>query len=112
MRLQFIRSIPPAQSYIEFSFDAIADYLAGMWLLQTLKNDEQWLEFLDALDYRKDMTEPEPIVDFLVAVLECCIHNRTEFKGSPWILERISDRIRHKGRPSSADPLTTRSAIA
>src|ERR1700721_4007157 len=46
-RLQLVRSIRPAQSYIEFSFDPIADYLAGMWLLQVLENDEQWLEFLD-----------------------------------------------------------------
>jgi HEAT repeat protein len=103
-RLQLVRTIPPAQSYIEFSFDPIADYLAGMWLLEVLTNDDQWLEFLEAVDHRKNKTEPEPVVDFLVAVLECCIHNTTQFKGSPWILERLSDRIRHRGRPSTAEP--------
>jgi HEAT repeat protein len=112
LRLQLVRTIPPAQSYIEFSFDLIADYLAGMWLVQVLKNDEQWLEFLDAVDRREDKTEPEPVVAFLVAVLECCIHNKTEFKASRSILERLSDRIQHEGRPSSADRLRTYSATA
>jgi HEAT repeat protein len=107
MRLQLIRTTPPAQSYIEFCFDPIAGYLAGMWLLRVLKNDEEWLEFLDTVDHREDKTEPEPVVDFLAAVRECCILNKTEFKGSPRVLERLLDRVQHRGRPSSAEPSPT-----
>jgi hypothetical protein len=105
-----VRTIPPAHSYIEFSFDPIADYLAGLWLLQSLKTDQQWLEFLEAVDHQTD--KKESVVDFLAAVLECCIRKNTEFKSSPWILERLSERVRHKGTTSAAEPPPAKSATA
>jgi hypothetical protein len=110
MRLQLVRTIPPAHSHIEFSFDPIADYLAGLWLLQSLKTDQQWLEFLEAVDHQTD--QKESVVDFLAAVLECCIRKNTEFKGSAWILERLSERIRHKATRSSPQPPSATSATA
>ena len=46
------------------------------------------------------------------AVLECCTHNKTEFKGSASILEQLSDRVQHRGRPSSGDTPRANSATA
>jgi hypothetical protein len=109
-RLQLVRSIPPANSYIEFSFDRIADYLAGLWLLHSLKTDEDWLEFLKAVDHRTNQTES--VADFLSAVLECCLRKRDDFKCSAWILDLLADRIRTKGRATPGEPPAAKRASA
>jgi HEAT repeat protein len=97
-RLQLVRTIPPADIYIEFPLDPLAEYLAGLWLLRSLKNNQDWLQFLNGLD--KLDTKAESVPDFLSAVKDCFIHAATKFQGSDSILEELSNRARRNEMPA------------
>jgi hypothetical protein len=90
-RLRLVRAIPPAETHIEFLLDPIAEYLAGLWLVDSLENDQQWFDFLKRADLSE--TNPESVSAFLAAVLECCSHSAGRFKGSPSVLRGLNDRI-------------------
>jgi HEAT repeat protein len=98
-RLQLVRTIPPAETYIEFSLDPLAEYLAGLWLLQRLGSDHEWSAFLKAVD--EAASKADSRTDFLAAVWDCCTHGRENFRGSESVLEELSSRLRRK-EPASA----------
>lgn len=90
-RLRLVRTIPPAETHIEFAFDPIAEYLAGLWLVRLFRNDREWFDFLNQTDCAK--SSPESVSAFLAAVLDCCIHGADEFRGSPSVIQELKNRI-------------------
>jgi hypothetical protein len=89
-RLRLVRTIPPAETHIEFVLDPIAEYLAGIWLVQMFQTDKEWLDFLDQAG--RVESSPESVSAFLAAVLDCCRHVE-HFKGSLSVLQTFQDRI-------------------
>jgi HEAT repeat protein len=86
-RLQLVRTIAPSETHIEFAMDTVAEYLAGLWLVHELSNDQAWFEFLDKAD--ASLSSRESVCGFLAAVLDCCTHERQHFKGSASVLSRL-----------------------
>jgi len=89
-RLRLVRTIPPAETHIEFVLDPIAEYLAGIWLVQMFQTDKEWLDFLDQAG--RVESSPESVSAFLAAVLDCCRHVE-HFNGSLSVLQEFKDRI-------------------
>jgi hypothetical protein len=89
-RLRLVRAIPPAETHIEFVLDPIAEYLAGIWLVQLFQSDKEWMDFLDQADRAE--SSPESVSAFLAAVLDCCRHVE-HFNGSLSVLQEFQDRI-------------------
>jgi len=85
-----VRTIPPAETHIEFVSDPIAEYLAGIWLVQMFQTDKEWMDFLDRAGQAE--SSPESVRAFLVAVLDCCRHVE-HFSGSHAVLQEFKDRI-------------------
>jgi HEAT repeat protein len=107
-RLQLIRKIPPTNTYIEFSFDRIADYLAGFWLAQELKNDRDWQKFLQ--EARQKCKESVSVGDFLVALVECCEY--IGFKGAPSTLVELHQLSQNSEGESATTPVSVKRASA
>jgi HEAT repeat protein len=73
--LGIIRLIGPAQDAVLISLDPLAEYLAGLQLIELLGSDEEkWRQFLDEAD--KKEAAPEAIKGFLLAVRDCCLTQR------------------------------------
>ena len=71
-RLGLIQIIGPAQDQIRFAVDPIAEYLAGLHLVDIYGSDEQkWRNFLNKADYVEGT--PAAIQGFLLAVRDCCL---------------------------------------
>ncbi|MFW5766349.1 MAG: sister chromatid cohesion protein PDS5 [Coleofasciculus sp.] len=71
-RLGLIQIIGPAQDQIRFAVDPIAEYLAGLHLVDIYGSDEQkWCNFLNKADYVEGT--PAAIQGFLLAVRDCCL---------------------------------------
>jgi HEAT repeat protein len=97
-RLQLVRTIPPAETHIEFTLDPIAEFLAGLWLVHSLQGEGDWFEFLRQADC--SASSPESVSAFLAAVLECCKVER--FNGSASVLEGLRSRIVVQPPPGKA----------
>ena len=70
-RLGLIQTIGPAQDTIRFAVDYLAEYLAGLYVVELYCDDEaKWREFLAQADAMPDM---EAIKGFLLAVRDCCL---------------------------------------
>ena len=92
-RLRLVRSIPPAHTHIEFPLDPIAEYLAGMWLVQLLPEANDWKGFLSSIDHLENKSEA--VADFITAVWDCYKNTPSQaFGGSAEILEALSNRSR------------------
>ncbi len=71
-RLGLIQIIGPAQDQVRFAVDPIAEYLAGLHLVDIYGSDEQkWRNFLNKADYVEGT--PAAIQGFLLAVRDCCL---------------------------------------
>jgi hypothetical protein len=99
-RLHLVRTIPPAETHIEFAFDPIAEYLAGLWLVRLFRSDREWFDFLDQADRAK--SSPESVSAFLAAVLDCCTHGVDDFKGSSSVLQELQNRIAVRQKQAEA----------
>src|SRR4051794_35275134 len=70
-RLHLIRTIPPEEVYLQFELDPLAEYLAGMKVVEEKRGIKRaWEQFFD--DAAKMSGAPESIRGFLLAVLDCC----------------------------------------
>ncbi|GAB4374860.1 MAG: hypothetical protein Kow00121_19840 [Elainellaceae cyanobacterium] len=87
-RLFLIRTIPPTKTKIRFTLDPLAEYLAGLHLVNAYSGDEQtWQTFLDeAKDKSGNLDE---IKGFCLAVRDCCIARSTEIKIFAFVAEAL-----------------------
>lgn len=71
-RLRLIQTIGPAQDQIRFALDPLAEYLAGLQLLEHYgKNQGQWRKFL--AQGAAMPGAPAAIQGFLLAMRDCCL---------------------------------------
>ncbi|BAY20565.1 hypothetical protein NIES2100_03070 [Calothrix sp. NIES-2100] len=73
---------------IRFALDPLAEYLAGLYLVEHHKeNEASWREFLAKVD--SDANKREEIKGFLLAVRECCIAKGIEAKVPSFVEEEL-----------------------
>ena len=69
--LNIVETIKPSEDQICFSLDPLAEFLAGLYLVDLYKDNEKlWAEFLAQADVQPGA--PESIKGFLQAVQDCC----------------------------------------
>ena len=87
-RLHLIRSIGLNQDKIKFVIDPIAEYLAGLYLVEKHcnTNPERWRIFLD----RAKSKPPKEIVGFLSALRECYLLKKTTVSLPNFVLDELS----------------------
>lgn len=74
---------------IRFALDPLAEYLAGLYLVEHHKeNEASWREFLAKIDQNLD--KREEMKGFLLAVRECCIAKSIEAKVPSFVAEELS----------------------
>lgn len=99
-RLRLIQTIGATKDHLRFSLDPLAEYLAGLHLIDIYKEDEsQWLEFLEQAQAKSN--SPATISGFLGAVQDCCIVRGKEAKISSLILTKLA-QIQNKVTQATA----------
>ncbi|MFB2976854.1 hypothetical protein [Microseira sp. BLCC-F43] len=89
-RLRLIQTIGPAQDQIRFSLDPLAEYLAGLYLLDVYGKDEGlWQQFLQEAAAMPGA--PESIKGFLLAVRDCCLAKGKEAKVPDFVAEELGN---------------------
>jgi len=91
-RLRLIKRIEPAQDRIRFLLDPLAEYLAGLYLVNTYAaNEDRWRQFLD---YGANIPgAPETIKGFLLAVRDCCVARQPERNIPSFVVEELNVRV-------------------
>ena len=88
--LHIVETIKPSEDQICFSLDPLAEFLAGLYLVDLYKDNEKlWTEFLAQADAQPGA--PESIKGFLQAVQDCCQNKKNIVP--KMILEELSRRI-------------------
>ncbi|MFQ4141498.1 PBS lyase [Chlorogloeopsis sp. ULAP02] len=87
-RLRLIQIIGAAQDKIRLALDPLAEYLAGLYLIDTYGSDAAaWRDFLLQADTMPDV---ELIKGFLLAVRDCCLAIGTEAKVPDFVAEELA----------------------
>ena len=78
-RLRLIQTIGPEQNHIRFALDPLAEYLAGLYLVDNYtENVKLWQEFISRA--ATILNTSENINGFILAVRDCCLSKGTEAK--------------------------------
>ena len=86
-RLALIRIVPPAKAKIRFALDPLAEYLAGLHLVELCgENEQKWRSFLDEARNKSSTLE---IRGLLLAVRDCCIA-KSDIKVPTFIIEDLA----------------------
>ncbi|MCJ8281082.1 MAG: HEAT repeat domain-containing protein [Rivularia sp. ALOHA_DT_140] len=86
--LRLIQSIGYNNDLIRFALDPLAEYLAGLYLVDKYRDNEQsWREFLEKARNQNNLEE---IKGFLLAVRECSLAKNTEVKVPESVLEELT----------------------
>ncbi len=89
-RLRLIQVVPPGDR-VRFLLDPLAEYLAGLELVETNKDDEtRWREFLAQADAMAGA--PEAIKGFLLAVRDCCDTVGKDKNLPDFVMEELASR--------------------
>jgi HEAT repeats/NACHT domain len=84
--LRLIKSIGYNNDQIRFALDPLAEYLAGLYLVEHYcENETSWREFLAQAKSKPQ----EEIKGFLLAVRECCIAKGSESKVPGFVAEEL-----------------------
>ncbi|MBW4419415.1 MAG: HEAT repeat domain-containing protein [Myxacorys californica WJT36-NPBG1] len=87
-RLFLIRTVKPANQRLRVSLDPLAEYLAGLYLVEQYRNDEEaWRSFLAEAAEKPGTLEE--IRGFLLAVRECCLVKAAETKVPSFVAEEL-----------------------
>jgi len=91
-RLRLIQTIGIERNQIRFNLDPLAEYLAGLHVVNQYNNNENlWCDFLRQADSVSNT--PEAIKGFLIAVLDCCRVKSSEFNVPNFVLNEIGKRV-------------------
>jgi HEAT repeat protein len=75
-RLRIIQTINPAQDYIRFTLDPLAEYLAGLHLVDIYNNNEnEWKTFIQQIE--EISKDANSVKGFLLAVQDCSVAKNT-----------------------------------
>jgi HEAT repeat protein len=89
--LRMVETIGVAHDRVRFALDPLAEYLAGIYVVEHYRADQNaWLEFLAKADL--SVGAPESIRGFLLAVRDCSLANRTEFKVPGFVVGELARR--------------------
>lgn len=87
-RLRLIQTIGPALDQIRFALDPLAEYLAGLQLLEHYGKDRgQWRKFLTQAAARPGA--PATIQGFLLAVRDCCLAKGSDAKVPDFVAQEL-----------------------
>jgi hypothetical protein len=87
-RLRLIQTIGPGQDQIRFSLDPLAEYLAGLHLLEVYgSNTELWQDFLEQACNIPGNSDG--IKGFILAVRDCCLAKGKQAKVSEFVVEEL-----------------------
>jgi hypothetical protein len=78
-RLRLVQTIGAGRNQIRFTLDPLAEYLAGLHMLdQYGDNEDAWRQFFTLADIMPGA--PDAIKEFLLAVRDCCLSKGSEAK--------------------------------
>jgi urea transport system substrate-binding protein len=88
-RLGIIQAIGIDYSGVKFTIDPLAEYLAGLYVINKYKaDDSRWSELLKSI---KEKSKNEDIKGFILALRDCCL-TKGQDEGIPsFVLKRIDD---------------------
>jgi len=91
-RLRLIQTVGAGRDRIRFSLDTLAEYLAGLYLVDRYVDDETaWRDFIHHADGLPGA--PGSIQGFLLAVRDCCLTARgTEARVPDFVAEELGTR--------------------
>ena len=90
-RLRLIKTVAPVQDRFQFLLDPLAEYLAGLYILDLYgENEEAWNQFLVAADQKEGA--PAAISGFLLAVRDCCLAKGRETKTPAFVAAELVKR--------------------
>lgn len=88
-RLRVIRTIEPAETHVQFVLDPLAEYLAGMFVVEENRgNKQKWERFFQKAD--KMLGAPQTIRGFLLAMRDCCLASNAEIPS--FVVEELGGR--------------------
>jgi HEAT repeat protein len=88
-RLRLIQTIGPAQVQIRFTLDPLAEYFAGLYLVEQYGNNEQlWHQFLEKVAAVPG--DPKSIKGFLLVVQDCCLTKGRNAKVPEFLANKLS----------------------
>ena len=91
-RLCIIQTIAAAQDQIRFTLDPVAEYLAGLYLVEVYGNNKQaWQNLLTKLDAQKEMAS---IQGFLLALKDCCVSNPGKIKLPDFLVQELQQKTK------------------
>jgi len=88
-RLHLIETVQPRDDTIRFLLDPLAEYLAGLHVVDIFLSEEAWRDFLHKSDAIPGA--PAEIRGFLSAVLDCCL-SRGNGSATFWVRE-LEERV-------------------
>ena len=90
-KLGIIQFIGDAEDKVRITIDPLAEYLAGLWLLEFNGSDEEkWKKFLDKADQKEGA--PQSIEGFLLAVRDCCLAKDKDFNVPAFMPDELAKR--------------------
>jgi HEAT repeat protein len=89
-KLRLLQTNLPSQENIRFVLDPVAEYLAGLHLVETYDNNEsKWRDFLIDADFQN---APEAIKGFMLAVRDCYLAKISGAKDTDFLPKEIENR--------------------
>jgi hypothetical protein len=90
-RLRLIQTVGAGRNQIRFALDPLAEYLAGLYLVETYgQNENAWREFLAQAEAMPG--PPEVRQGFLLAVRDCCLSTGSDAKVPDFIAVELTRR--------------------
>jgi hypothetical protein len=98
-KLRLLQTVGVGKENLRFALDPVAEYLAGLYLVDLYKTDsQQWQDFFKTADAQSGA--PDAIKGFLLAVRDCYLAKIPGAKDSDFVPKAIGDRT----MPPSAPP--------
>lgn len=90
-RLKVIQTVGAGRDRIRFALDPLAEYLAGIHLVDKNGKDEQaWRNFIAQVDEQGGVLED--IKGFLLAIRDCCLPNETDAPVPSFVADELAKR--------------------
>lgn len=102
-KLRLLQTVGVAKENLRFALDPVAEYLAGLYLVDLYKTDSQkWQDFFKTADAQSGA--PDAIKGFLLAVRDCYLAKIPGAKDSDFVPKEIGDRTMPPSAPPQAVP--------
>jgi hypothetical protein len=89
--LGIIQCVGPAEDKVRVSLDPVAEYLAGLRLLELYgANEVQWQAFLKEADKKEGA--PQAIQGFLLAVRDCCLAKGKDYSVPVFVERQLAQK--------------------